>query len=143
MSAVQPNTIVEDDAGTLVHRAPIAHPSAWKVSDFTTPADYTIELDATHLGELDPDTATPDRDSDRVRYRIGWGLLVHECAHAHHSRWNLDGCRSGFGWRLNVWAGGKIFGSALGGMRRQFDRERHRISRTRLWKTEGGRSYSH
>jgi hypothetical protein len=53
MSAVQPNTIVEDDAGTLVHRAPIAHPSAWKVSDFTTPADYTIELDATQLSDID------------------------------------------------------------------------------------------
>ena len=36
------------------------------------PATATIELDATHLGELDPDTATPDQDSDRVRYRIGW-----------------------------------------------------------------------
>jgi len=33
---------------------------------------HHIELDATHLGELDPDTATPDQDSDRVRYRIGW-----------------------------------------------------------------------
>jgi len=53
MSAVQPNTIVEDDAGTLVHRAPIAHSSAWKVSDFTTPADYTIELDATQLSDID------------------------------------------------------------------------------------------
>jgi len=52
MSAVQPNTIVED-AGTLVRRAPIAHPSAWKVSDFTTPADYTIELDATQLSDID------------------------------------------------------------------------------------------
>src|SRR5215831_9092178 len=53
MSAVQPNTIVEEDAGTLVHRAPIAHSSAWKVSDFTTPADYTIELDATQLSDID------------------------------------------------------------------------------------------
>src|SRR5215831_1124664 len=52
MSAVQPNTIVED-AGTLVRRAPIAHPSAWKVSDFPTPADYTIELDATQLSDID------------------------------------------------------------------------------------------
>ena len=53
------------------------------------PATATIELDATHLGELDPDTATPDLEADRVRYRIGWGLLVHECAHAQHSRWDV------------------------------------------------------
>jgi hypothetical protein len=38
--------ILEDaSAGRLVHD----HPSAWTVSDFTTPADYTIELDATQL----------------------------------------------------------------------------------------------
>jgi len=53
MSAVQPNTIVEGDAATLVHRAPIAHSSAWKVSDFTTPPNYTIQLDATQLSDID------------------------------------------------------------------------------------------
>ena len=53
MSAVQPNTIVEGDAATLVHRAPIADSSAWKVSDFTTPANYTIQLDATQLSDID------------------------------------------------------------------------------------------
>jgi len=53
MSAVQPNTIVEGDAATLVRRAPIDHPSAWKVSDFTTPADYKIELDATQLSDIE------------------------------------------------------------------------------------------
>ena len=30
---------------TPVHGTPIVHPSAWKVADFRTPADYTIELD--------------------------------------------------------------------------------------------------
>ena len=53
MSAVQPNTIVEGDAATLVRRAPIDHPSAWKVSDFTTPADDKIELDATQLSDIE------------------------------------------------------------------------------------------
>ena len=38
---------------TPVYGAPIYHPSAWTVADFKTPADYTIELDATHLREIE------------------------------------------------------------------------------------------
>jgi Taurine catabolism dioxygenase TauD, TfdA family len=34
---------------TPVYGAPIDHPSAWTVADFKTPADYTIDLSATHL----------------------------------------------------------------------------------------------
>jgi hypothetical protein len=52
------------------------------------PTLATIELDAAHLAGIDPDTATPDHDTDRHRYPAGWGLLVHECAHARHSRWD-------------------------------------------------------
>jgi hypothetical protein len=44
----------EDDATvTPVYRAPIDHPSAWKVADFNSPADYTIELTATHLRDVE------------------------------------------------------------------------------------------
>jgi Taurine catabolism dioxygenase TauD, TfdA family len=54
MSAIQSSGILEDaSAGTLVHRGPIDHPSAWKVSDFATSADYTIELDATQLRDIE------------------------------------------------------------------------------------------
>ena len=35
---------------TPVYGAPINHPSAWTVADFKTPADYTIDLSATHCG---------------------------------------------------------------------------------------------
>jgi len=38
-SRSDPDTLV-----TPLCRAPIDHPSAWKVADFKTPADYTIEL---------------------------------------------------------------------------------------------------
>ena len=79
-------TVIADRDDLLVTVAPGAGHGA---PACFLPATATIELDATHLGELDPDTATPDQDSDRVRYRIGWGLLVHECAHAQHSRWDL------------------------------------------------------
>jgi Taurine catabolism dioxygenase TauD, TfdA family len=54
MSAIQPDRPVEDDAPlTPIYGTPITHPNAWKVADFTTPADYTIELDATHLRDIE------------------------------------------------------------------------------------------
>jgi len=43
-----PDTLV-----TPLCRAPIDHPSAWKVADFKTPADYTIELSATQLQDIE------------------------------------------------------------------------------------------
>lgn len=51
------------------------------------PATATIEVDGVHLGGVDPATVTPGRPSDRDRYPTAWGLLIHECAHAAHSRW--------------------------------------------------------
>jgi hypothetical protein len=51
------------------------------------PAHATIELNGTHLGSVDPATATPHRISDRTRYATAWGLLTHECAHAAHTTW--------------------------------------------------------
>jgi len=38
---------------TPIHEAPIDHPTAWKVADFRSPADYTIELTATNLREIE------------------------------------------------------------------------------------------
>ncbi len=38
---------------TPVYGTPIDHPGAWKVADFETPADYTIELDATNLRDIE------------------------------------------------------------------------------------------
>ncbi|WP_394617364.1 vWA domain-containing protein [Lentzea sp. JNUCC 0626] len=46
-----------------------------------------IEIDGTHMGTVDPVTATPHLTSDRARYATVWGLLTHECAHARHSKW--------------------------------------------------------
>jgi|SRR5271155_4759920 len=37
---------------TPLSGAPIDEPSAWKVADFKTPADYTIELGAAHLRDI-------------------------------------------------------------------------------------------
>jgi len=54
MSTIQPNGILEDDAPlTPVHGTPIDHPGAWEVADFKSPADYTIELDAIHLRDIE------------------------------------------------------------------------------------------
>ncbi|OLZ59527.1 VWA domain-containing protein [Amycolatopsis keratiniphila] len=47
-----------------------------------------IEVDGIHLPSgVDPATVEPHRVGDRKRYRTAWGLLTHECAHAHHSVW--------------------------------------------------------
>src|SRR3984893_11380094 len=43
-----PDTLI-----TPLCRALIDHPSAWKVADFKTPADYTIELSATQLQDIE------------------------------------------------------------------------------------------
>jgi len=54
LSAIRRNTTADDDAPlTPVYGTPIDHPGAWKVADFTTAADYTIELDATRLCDIE------------------------------------------------------------------------------------------
>jgi hypothetical protein len=54
MSAIQASGVLEDDAPlTPVYGMPIDHPGAWKVTDFKTPADYSIELDAIHLRDIE------------------------------------------------------------------------------------------
>jgi hypothetical protein len=54
MSAIQPNLPVEDDTLlTPLYATPIEHPGAWRVADFTSPADYTIELEASHLRDIE------------------------------------------------------------------------------------------
>ena len=53
MSAIRQDTTRDDDAPlTPVYGRPIDHPSAWKVADFKTPADYTIDLTATQVGDI-------------------------------------------------------------------------------------------
>lgn len=47
-----------------------------------------IEVDGTHLGNVDPATAQPHKISDRARYATAWGLLTHECAHSRHTHWD-------------------------------------------------------
>ncbi|GGL92953.1 hypothetical protein [Micromonospora yangpuensis] len=48
----------------------------------------TIEIDGTHLG-VDPRTVDPHDPDAREEYPVIWGLLVHEAAHAHHTRWEF------------------------------------------------------
>jgi Taurine catabolism dioxygenase TauD, TfdA family len=38
---------------TPPYSAPIDHPGAWKVADFKTPADYSIDLSPTHLRDIE------------------------------------------------------------------------------------------
>ena len=52
------------------------------------PEMATVELDGRHLG-VKPRTCRPRRPSDRERYPALWGVLVHEAAHADHTRWKI------------------------------------------------------
>ena len=38
---------------TPVMRQPVDHPSAWKVPDFRSPADYSIDLTSTQLADIE------------------------------------------------------------------------------------------
>jgi hypothetical protein len=51
------------------------------------PAYAAIEVDGNHL-RVDPATANPASPADRQRYPVTWGALIHECAHAAHTRWS-------------------------------------------------------
>ena len=39
-------------SATSIFAAPIRHPSAWTVADFRSPADYSVDLDATQLRDI-------------------------------------------------------------------------------------------
>ncbi|WP_262402565.1 hypothetical protein [Actinomadura sp. CNU-125] len=52
------------------------------------PALATIELDGNHL-DAPPGSCDPILPGDRERYRVLWGVLVHEAAHATHTRWDV------------------------------------------------------
>jgi hypothetical protein len=51
------------------------------------PALDLIEVDGTCLG-VPPGTVHPASPADRERYPATWGALIHECAHAAHTRWS-------------------------------------------------------
>jgi hypothetical protein len=54
MNAIQPDGSLKDDKPlTPIYRTPIDHSGAWRVADFKTPADYTIELTAPQLRDIE------------------------------------------------------------------------------------------
>lgn len=53
------------------------------------PALATIELDGKHLDPHHPGSCDPTLPADRARYAALWGVLVHEAAHATHTRWDV------------------------------------------------------
>ena len=50
------------------------------------PDHKRVEVDATHIGDQ-PDVADPARAGHKKLVPTAYGLLVHEAAHAAHSRW--------------------------------------------------------
>ena len=53
MSAIRQPSKTDDDPITPVYRLPIDHPCSWKPADFASPADYTIELTASQLRDVE------------------------------------------------------------------------------------------
>ncbi|GGJ89899.1 hypothetical protein GCM10010123_19640 [Pilimelia anulata] len=56
-----------------------------------------IEVNGDHLG-ADPATVDPWALDAADQYPVGWGLLVHEAAHARHSHWDPPGAMDGVPW---------------------------------------------
>jgi hypothetical protein len=53
VAALDSIKVIDADASaTAVHTASIDHPSAWRVSDFRSPADFTLELTRLQLAEM-------------------------------------------------------------------------------------------
>jgi hypothetical protein len=54
----------------------------------TFPADGIIEVNANYLPDgLKPEDMHPEVRKDRENYPVVWGILTHEGAHAHYSKW--------------------------------------------------------
>jgi hypothetical protein len=85
-AALQSGVISESETpATPILRARIEHPSAWTVADFLTPADYAIELSASHQRDIER-ARTPTFDwrpltSGRIDHGIAVGQDVAAAAH--------------------------------------------------------------
>lgn len=51
------------------------------------PTTAALEIDAALFAPLKPAAINPKRPGDEDGYPVAWGALVHEAAHAAHSRW--------------------------------------------------------
>ncbi|MFF1691790.1 MULTISPECIES: hypothetical protein [unclassified Streptomyces] len=51
------------------------------------PATANLEIDAALFTPHRPRTLHPQRAGDEERYPVAWGAMIHEAAHATHSRW--------------------------------------------------------
>jgi hypothetical protein len=49
----------------------------------------TLEIDSKVFAPLNPPTIRPAVVGDEERYPVAWGALVHEAAHAAHSKWRI------------------------------------------------------
>ncbi|WP_037577622.1 VWA domain-containing protein [Phaeacidiphilus oryzae] len=59
------------------------------------PTRAAIEVDGTLFRPHPPAALRPDQHGDEERYPAAWGALVHEAAHAVHSRWVPAPCERG------------------------------------------------
>ncbi|RLK24730.1 VWA domain containing CoxE-like protein [Micromonospora sp. M71_S20] len=61
-------------------------PAAGGPPGFSYPATADIQVDADLIG--DPEIADPCRPGHRSKVPVAYGVLLHECAHVIHSKWD-------------------------------------------------------
>jgi hypothetical protein len=74
--------LIRDDEGNPIGEQ---HPGV------TFPKDGIIEVNANYLPEgMKPEDMHPEIRKDRENYPVIWGILTHEGAHAHYSKWMME-----------------------------------------------------
>ena len=74
--------LIVDDEGKPVGEQ---HPGV------TFPTDGIIEINPAYLpDDVTPETMFPEIRKDHERYPVIWGILSHEGAHAHYSKWMVE-----------------------------------------------------
>ena len=57
----------------------------------TFPTDGIIEINPAYIpDDVTPESMFPEIRKDRERYPVIWGILSHEGAHAHYSKWMVE-----------------------------------------------------
>ena len=70
MIVIQPNAVLENGAPLTPVCGTDRPPGAWKVVNFKSPADYTIELDASHLRDIERAAGLGLDDLQREHFEV-------------------------------------------------------------------------
>lgn len=86
---ISPDAGYDDSAyenGELI-RDSEGNPAGTKHPGVTFPDRAIIEIDGDYLKDIPLEDVKPSIPSNREQYPVVWGILGHEAAHAHYSKW--------------------------------------------------------